>query len=330
MRIAIVGAGTTGAYCYRLLTTQGLQVDIFDRTRKTACGINPCAWGTSRGFPEQLRTAGLDPEKYILQRFDSVIMDEVRIRGELMTINKPALVRDLLGGAEVKRNGFKMADYGRVIEATGIARAFLPPIKNDVLLPCVQQRIQSKRPLGNRIQLGRIGYAWCFPLGELGFHIGCGSLVSNPKEVLKELGWVSGPSLSSGEKHACACSGNVRLTGPHDALPFVVDRTATPVWGIGEAIGCVAPLAGDGIVPGMKTVSLLIENWKNPEEYTRSILKEFEWMKSERTVIDKILSSAPLGIKDAWVLRKNSKRMGMRVGMKEAMKFLKMLRLAGI
>jgi flavin-dependent dehydrogenase len=184
--------------------------------------------------------------------------------------------------------------------------------------------------LGNRIQLGRIGYAWCFPLGELGFHIGCGSLVSNPKEVLKELGWVSGPSLSSGEKHACACSGNVRLTGPHDALPFVVDRTATPVWGIGEAIGCVAPLAGDGIVPGMKTVSLLIENWKNPEEYTRSILKEFEWMKSERTVIDKILSSAPLGIKDAWVLRKNSKRMGMRVGMKEAMKFLKMLRLAGI
>jgi flavin-dependent dehydrogenase len=110
----------------------------------------------------------------------------------------------------------------------------------------------------------------------------------------------------------------------------VVDRTATPVWGIGEAIGCVAPLAGDGIVPGMKTVSLLIENWKNPEEYTRSILKEFEWMKSERTVIDKILSSAPLGIKDAWVLRKNSKRMGMRVGMKEAMKFLKMLRLAGI
>src|SRR4030042_5928344 len=108
MRIAIVGAGTTGAYCYRLLTTQGLQVDIFDRTRKTACGINPCAWGTSRGFTEQLRAAGLDPEKYILQKFDSVIMDEVRIRGELMNINKPALIRDLLGGAKLRGDEFKM------------------------------------------------------------------------------------------------------------------------------------------------------------------------------------------------------------------------------
>jgi len=92
----------------------------------------------------------------------------------------------------------------------------------------------------------------------------------------------------------------------------------------------VAPLAGDGIVPGMKSVSLLIENWENPDEYTRSILREFEWMKNERTVIDKILAATPIGIKDAWVLRRNSKRMGMRVGMKEAVKFLKMLRLAGI
>jgi flavin-dependent dehydrogenase len=330
VRIAIVGAGTTGAYCHSLLRKQGLQVDIFDRTRKTACGINPCAWGTSRGFTEQLKAAGLDPDKYILQRFDSVIMDEVRIQGELMTIHKPALIRDLLGGAKVKGEPFEMADYGRVIDATGIARAFLPPIKNDVLLPCVQQRIQPKKQLENRIQLGRLGYAWCFPLGEFGVHIGCGSLVSNPNKMLKEIGWLSNPSPSSGQKPACACAGNVRLTGPHDALPFVTERTGIPVWGIGEAIGCVAPLAGDGIVPGMKSVSLLIENWENPDEYTRSILREFEWMKNERTVIDKILAATPIGIKEAWVLRKNSKRMGMRVGMKEAVKFLKMLRLAGI
>ena len=330
MKIAIVGAGTTGAYCYRLLTTLGFQVDIFDRTRKTACGINPCAWGTSRGFTKQLEDVGLDPEKYILQRFHSVMMDEVRIPGELMTIHKPALIRDLLGGSKIKGDRFKMADYGRVIDATGIARAFLPPIKNDVLLPCIQQRLQPKKRLENRIQLGRLGYAWCFPLGELGVHIGCGSLASNPRKMLKELGWLSNPSPSSDQKPTCACSGNVRLTGPHDALPFVTERGGAPVWGIGEAIGCVAPLAGDGIVPGMKSVSLLIENWENPEEYTRSILKEFEWMKNERTVIDKILEATPLGIKDAWVLRKNAKRMGMRVGMKEAMKFLKVLRLAGI
>jgi flavin-dependent dehydrogenase len=312
------------------LTTRGLEADIFDRARKTACGINPCAWGTSRGFTEQLRAAGLDAEKYILQKFDTVIMDEVRIRGELMTINKPALIRDLLGGAEVKGERFKMADYGRVIDATGVSRAFLPPIKNDVLLPCVQQRMLPKKQMENRIQLGKLGYAWCFPLGEFGVHIGCGSLVSNPKRMLREIRWLDNPSPNSGEKPVCVCSGNVRLTGPHDALPFVTERSDIPVWGIGEAIGCVAPLAGDGIVPGMKSVSLLIENWENPEGYTHSILKEFEWMKNERTVIDKILTSTPVSIKDAWVLRKNSRRMGMRVGLKEAVKFLKILRLAGI
>ena len=328
MKVAIVGAGTTGAYCYRLLANQGVQVDIFDRPRKTACGINPCAWGTSRGFAGQLRDTGLDPEKYVLQRFDSVVMDDVRISGELMTIHKPALIQDLLGDAQVRQDRFEAADYGRVIDASGLAREFLPPIKNDILLPCVQRRIRSKGKFENRIQLGRFGYAWCFPLGDLGVHIGCGSLASDPKKVLKELGWTDKLSAASQQKPLCTCSGSVRLTGPHHALPFVTRRGGVPVWGVGEAIGCVAPLAGDGIVPGMKSVSLMIENWEDPEQYTRAVLKEFEWMKNERRVIDKILASTPVGIKEAWVLRKNARRMGMRVGLKEAIHFLKMLRLA--
>jgi flavin-dependent dehydrogenase len=95
---------------------------------------------------------------------------------------------------------------------------------------------------------------------------------------------------------------------------------------VGEAIGCVAPLAGDGIVPGMKSVELLLEWWDDPEAYTQAILKEFHWMSRERKVLDKIRRNESLGLADAWVLRKNSRRMGMQIGVRDALRLLKKLR----
>jgi len=61
LKIAIAGAGMTGAYLYRLLDRKRHTIDIFDRDTGTRCGIKPCAWGTSRGFAERVRASGLDP-----------------------------------------------------------------------------------------------------------------------------------------------------------------------------------------------------------------------------------------------------------------------------
>jgi hypothetical protein len=49
-------------------------------------------------------------------------------------------------------------------------------------------------------------------------------------------------------------------------------------------------------------------------------------MTPERKVINKLRGNGPLGIKEAWILRKNSKRMGMKVGLKEAGMLVKNLR----
>jgi flavin-dependent dehydrogenase len=329
LKIAIAGAGITGTYCYSLLKKDGFHVDLFDRPHKTACGINPCAWGTSRGFRELVRAARLDPEKYVLRQFDSVLMDEVRIQGELMTIDKPTLIQDLMEGGTAKSAPLNIEDYDRVIDATGRARFYLPPIKGDILLPCIQHMIQTEKPIENKVKLREIGYAWCFPLGLNRYHVGCGSLAGDPRKLLKQLGWLDDGSSSPEMKTLCSCSGKVRLTGPYDALPFVTDGPRDGIWGIGEAIGCVAPLAGDGIIPGMKSARLLLENWDDPQGYTHAILKEFDWMKKERAVIEKLLTGSQLGIKEAWVLRKNSKRMGMQVGLKEAAKFVRALRAIG-
>ena len=108
------------------------------------------------------------------------------------------------------------------------------------------------------------------------------------------------------------------MTGPHYSQPFIVNGASEGVWGVGEAIGCVAPLAGDGIVPGMKSVQILLDNWDDPQGYSRSVLKEFEWMRSERAVIDKLRRTEQLRFQDALVLMKNSRRMGMQIGIREA------------
>ncbi len=321
MKVAIAGAGMTGAYLFKLLKDAGCDVDIYDVSLRTQCGLTSCAWGTSRDFAELVEACGLNPQKYIFKKLHHVFIDHVRVPADLMTFDKPALIKDLLSGAKVKCSAIDLSMYQRVIDATGVARAFLPKIDDDIILRCVQRRIRSDDPLENRIKLGDIGYAWCFPLEEDSYHVGCGSLLADPDRILEKLSWTSGPS----QLLICACAGKIRVTGPHGAQPFVVNSASGAVWGVGEAIGCVAPLAGDGIVPGMKSVRILLNNWDDPKGYSRAVLQEFGWMRNERAVIDKLRRSGRLSFRDALVLKRNSRRMGMRIGRREAALLLRNL-----
>jgi flavin-dependent dehydrogenase len=325
LKIAIAGAGIVGAYLYRLLSNEGVKVDLFDTENGTKCGLTPCAWGTSRGFNELVEAAGLDPEKYILRCTDHVVLDDVRLGADLMTFDKPELVKDLLRGAEIEHTPLVATRYDRVIDATGVSRAYLPMIEGDVLIPCVQYRIQAHELLENRIKLGGVGYAWCFPLSDHTYHVGCGSLLEDPDRILQRLGWIADTPQQEGTKSICACAGRIRLTAPHYSQPFVVDGPRHGIWGVGEAIGCVAPLAGDGIVPGMKSVEILMNHWDDPEAYTRAILGEFDWMRNERRVVDKLMGMEHLGLSDLWVLKRNARRMGVRIGLAQVGTFIKNL-----
>jgi flavin-dependent dehydrogenase len=323
VKLAIIGAGMTGAYLYRLLDKRSNVVHIFDKRPGTKCGISPCAWGTSRGFKELIAATGLDPLNYILRPFEYVIMDGIKIKADLMTFDKQRLIQDLLGNAVIRRSLPQTGKYDRVIDSTGVSRALLPPLHDDIILSCVQYRIKAGMPMENKIKLGRVGYSWCFPLSGNEYHIGCGSLDSNPRKVLKDLGWAEQAPI---RRISCSCMGKIRITAPLFSQPFVIAGSAVQTWGVGEAIGCVAPLAGDGIVPGMKSVQILLEHWDNPLAYTKALLREFKWMTGERKVIDKLRSGEALRLGDAWVLRKNSRRMGMEVGVKEAVFLLQHLR----
>lgn len=324
MKVAIVGAGMTGAYLYRLLGKKKVHVEIFDRPPPTTCGISPCAWGASRGFEELVRAAGLKPSDYLLTRSDHIFMDAVRLKADLLTFDKKGLIHDLLEGARVNLARPDPGQYDRIIDATGASRAYLPPIPDDIVLKCVQYRIKTDINMENRIKLGGIGYAWSFPLAPREYHVGCGTLLNDARSVLKGLGWAG--NGAGGNERVCACTGAIRLTGPHCSGPFFVRNGGPEVWGVGESIGCVAPLAGDGIVPGMRSVQILLDQWDSPGGYTEAILREFSWMEAERGVMDKLRKSETLAFRDVLVMRKNSRRMGIQVGLQDAAALLRHLR----
>ena len=324
MKIAIAGAGLTGSYLYRLLAPQGHTIDLFDKSAETQCGIKPCAWGTSKGFAELVKRAGLDASAYVLYRSDHVVIDGVKIRADLITFDKQRLIGDLREGADIQYCKPQALGYDRIIDCTGVSRAFLPPAQDDIVLRCVQYRIRTAKPRENEILLRGIGYSWCFPLSHDEYHIGCGSLILDPREIIEVLGWVKG--RSSHMDVLCGCSGIIRLTAPQYSQPYFVRTRECEVWGVGEAVGCVAPLAGDGVVSGMKSVNLLMKHWNEPDAYTKALLNEFRWMKAERKVIDKLRRQERLGLMDAWVLKRNSKRMSMDVRLRQAAELLRHLR----
>ena len=133
-----------------------------------------------RGAPQEdllvcVRASGLEPEKYVLQHSDYVMMDEYTIEADLSTFDKSRLIKDLRRGSNIEYSPLDRTRYERIIDATGVSRIFLPVIKDDIILPCVQWRIRTDARLENRIRLGGIGFAWCFPLSGNEYHIGCGA-----------------------------------------------------------------------------------------------------------------------------------------------------------
>ncbi len=142
---------------------------------------------------------------------------------------------------------------------------------------------------------------------------------------------IAGAGIDAASSHdkgriRCRCDGAIRLTSPHYSRHFHHREASCEIWGVGEAIGCVAPLAGDGIVPGMKSARILVQYWDDPVGYRKAVLKEFRWMKSEREVIEKLRNSRHPGLFDAVVLKNNSRRMGIRVKFNQAIGLLRHLK----
>lgn len=327
--MAIAGAGMIGSYLHRLLKAQGIEADLYgEATGHAACGINPCAWGSTSTFRQHVSAVGLDPEKYILKDLAVVNFEGVDMRAHLLTFDKPRLINDLRKGVEVLSGPVPSHKYERVIDATGARRAYLPPIKDDLLVPCVQYRVRLDGADSSKVIIlyGNLGYSWMFPLSNNEFHIGAGSLLADPRDTLRESGF-----MNAHRNILCSCTGRVRSTSPLASQPFVSNDPARggEIWGVGESIGAVAPIAGEGNAPGMASANLLVANWDSSRRYTTRILKGFSWMIDERDVIDKVANGQRLGMRDWLILRRTGRRMGAPVSLSETRELLKCLKKTG-
>jgi len=279
LKIAIVGAGVTGSYLLNRL--DGHQVECFEM-RPQEKWYTVCAWGTSAPYiSEMVKKAGFNFDDYILHRGENMKVDygtgslELRLKG-LVTYDKHRLCEDMLKGhtvhwgQQVKQLDGRFEDFDLVVDATGMHRSLLPKVQHDYLVPCVEYQVKSsKLPYSDfyvRPYPGLAGYFWYFPLGNGMAHVGAGELHGRYK----------GECEAFLKKYDCEVIRKigrpVRVVAPAYCQPFSVGK----VVGVGESIGTVYPLLGEGIIPSMQCADLFVDNLQDIEAYSEEVLKHYD------------------------------------------------------
>ena len=151
-KMAIAGMGISGSFLYRLLIQAGYEpkdIDCYDIKRPERCGIKSCAFGVyGKEFSSLLKSVSLDAENYILNSFNEMYFDDQIANCGLCTINKPKLLKDLIGDQTIKIldecEKIDTGNYDLVVDATGFARVYLPLLKDDLNIPTLQYKIKSE------------------------------------------------------------------------------------------------------------------------------------------------------------------------------------------
>ncbi len=80
----------------------------------------------------------------------------------------------------------------------------------------------------------------------------------------------------------CGCSAMICCSVP--VYPF----TEGKVWGLGEAIGLVDPVACAGIIPAMNSAKMMCDNCDNGHTYEKHLWKYYYYMTKEVKTADKV------------------------------------------
>ncbi len=258
MRVTIVGGGISGSYLANLLS-DGNEVRVLERQLPENFKA-VCAWGASyHEMRRLLELTDVEFDEYVLHVGRRITIDlggewiDVPLKG-LSTFDKRRLILDLhkrvkvTYGADVKRTDGIRGDV--IVDASGFHRVLLPRLSRDYYIPTLEYLVRYKEPPFDDFYLKPIkplsGYLWYFPLGNGLAHVGAGDYYKRHVELLNEFA-----SRHGGEVLA-KVGRPVRITPPHLAKPV----THNNVYGIGESVGAVYPVLGEGIIPGMQSAEL--------------------------------------------------------------------------
>jgi flavin-dependent dehydrogenase len=330
LRIAIVGTGVAGSYLLNRIPP-GHHVEAFEMREEDKWWA-VCAWGTSAPFISDLvKMAGLNFEDYILHRGKRMMVDpgngktfDIKLRG-LVCFDKTRLFRDMKKGKTVHygaqiKDADDLKEFDMIIDATGFHRSLMPKLKKDASIPCFEVEVEGKFPWDDfyiKPYPTLSGYFWFFPLGEGRGHVGAGDFKSQYRgeieAMIKKYDW----------KVVRRIGRPVRILPPAYCQPFYSGK----VVGVGESIGTVYPLLGEGIIPSMQCVNLFVEHMNDLEAYSEAILKHYDvYAKVYRFIDAKMggnfswLRKFPELWSIYWHMRTNERRYGLETHLGDILK----------
>ncbi|MCW4015437.1 MAG: NAD(P)/FAD-dependent oxidoreductase [Candidatus Bathyarchaeota archaeon] len=322
MKIGIVGAGVVGAYLACRLSSR-YNVEIFDKKQKDDLG-HDCAWlfhySDLRNYCEKCK---LDPVNYLehVGRLFDFFGVPVTINDQI-TFNKHQFLLDLLmrvNGVhfESKISKNDLDDYDLVIDATGSSRNILPSVHKlepNCFIHCYQLEVESHDlPNDFYVHPAGLGFLWAFPRRGNITRVGCGSFTTNPKKE------VEGYLTNKNYKLLRICSGTIRVVPPSKSKPFLLVGQPNIV-GVGECIGVVSPLTGEGIRSALRCADLFIDALEsNLNVYGRGVLEKFNHVDQEFALLEALRHHQ---IQTLWRLLKISSPFGLKISKGAALKML--------
>jgi flavin-dependent dehydrogenase len=293
MKIAIVGIGVAGAYLMnRLSQDHDNSVVGFERMSESQHDA-VCAWATCKNVMLDLaKNCGLNFDDYVMHIGKSMKVDldntnkkdstnnyiNIKLKG-MVIYDKIQLIRDMIRGTTIEfgkapRKENLESDFDTIVDSTGFHRNYLPKPQEEFWIPCVQYKVKydaNKTPFNDfylKAFPSMAGYFWYFPLGNGYAHIGAGDFErrQNNRFVDEFL-----------NRHKCQIIKKVgrpvRISPPKHCEPFTDGRK---VIGVGESIGTVYPLLGEGIIPATWCAEILVQNLHDREKYRKEVLNKFE------------------------------------------------------
>jgi flavin-dependent dehydrogenase len=201
---------------------------------------------------------------------------DIKLRG-MVSYDKLQLIQDMVKGTEIKfgrapRKDELESDFDVIVDSTGFHRNYLPRVENEMWIPCVQYKVKyqpGREPFDDfylKSFPSMSGYFWYFPLGNGYAHVGAGDFLKNHNRLVDEF-------LN---RHDCEIIKKVgrpvRLTPPASCEPFTDGKKSV---GVGESIGTVYPLLGEGIIPSTWCAELFVKNMHDLQAYRDAVLEKF-------------------------------------------------------
>ncbi len=281
MKIAVMGMGVAGSYLMARLHDTEHKVTGYERNTEVRHD-SICAWGTIKSVLEDFCSkTNRSFDDFLIhdgQRMDVKMSGgnkfDIGLHG-LCTYNKLGLIKDFIRDSDVvygqaPKLSWLNDNYDMIVDCTGFHRAYLPRLKKDFFLPTYEYKVEYENGTPyNDFYIepfpGMSGYFWYFPLSKNMAHIGAGDYNKNHVKATDDF------LKKHGGKVLATKGRPIRLATPSHCKPHYDGK----VVGVGESIGTVYALLGEGIIPSMQCVEIFLKNMHDFKAYERAVLEHY-------------------------------------------------------